>query len=287
MSLRADGITVHLGRRPVLRDVTLALEPGEVLAVVGPNGAGKSTFLRSLAGELAPRAGRVSLDGIPLRDLPPAALALRRAVLAQRPALSAAFPVSDVVRLGRHPHRTPSSVDRLAIRRALSRVGLLEAADVPWTRLSGGEQQRVMLARVLAQLDTEGADDHGRYLLLDEPTSALDLSWSHRVLDLARARAADGLGILVILHDLALAATKADRVALLVDGRLDRVGPPAEVLSPDALARAFHVEARWVDVPPLGALPVVVGTRGEPVHARTSSSRAHEAPDPHAADAAP
>ncbi|MFK7927679.1 MAG: ATP-binding cassette domain-containing protein, partial [Myxococcota bacterium] len=143
--LTCANVSVQLGRRPVLHGVTLTVRPGEILALVGPNGAGKSTLLRTLAGELIPHAGSVNLDGTALTRWDPRSLALRRAVLPQRPRLDAPFCVADVVRLGRHPHRSRLHVDDAAVERALSQVGMLDRAADAWTRLSGGEQQRVAL----------------------------------------------------------------------------------------------------------------------------------------------
>jgi len=258
MSLVAHDVHVSLGRRPVLHGIDLSVRPGQVLAVVGPNGAGKSTLLRVLTGELCPDRGRVTLDRRDLTTWSPRALACRRAVLSQRQTLGAAFTVRQVVELGRHPHQARAHQDQAAVRRALRAVGLLDRADDLWTRLSGGEQQRVGLARALAQLDGEGASPS--YLFLDEPTAALDLAWQHRTLHRARQLAQAGHGVLVVLHDLQLAATFADRVALIHAGRLRGVGAPRDVLHPDAIAAAWGVSAVWIDTPDLGAVPVVTGS---------------------------
>ncbi len=278
MTLAADALEVALGRRVVLRGVSLAVEPGELVAVVGPNGAGKSTLLRGLSGELTPRAGEVTLDQRALRAYPRDALARRRAVLPQRAQLSAGFHVDEVVALGRHPHRARQVEDARAVERALARVGLAELRGSLFTRLSGGEQQRVMLARVLAQLDGDAAAS--RFLLLDEPTAALDLAWQHHALELARALTREGVGVLAILHDLALAAMYADRVALLVEGQLVKTGAPAEVLSASNLQRAYGVRTRWIDIPDVGALPVVLGItpRSSPSTSPSTTTKRTEHP---------
>lgn len=260
MTLACVDLCVDRGRRQVLHGVSLALEPGEVLALVGPNGAGKSTLLRTLCGDLAIASGSVTLDGAPLRTWSPRAVARRRAVLTQRPTLGAAFRIEDVVQLGRHPLGTSAQRDAAAVRRALVSVGMQRRARSLWTRLSGGEQQRVMLARVLAQVD----GSERPILLLDEPTSALDLAWSHRVLELARSLSGEGASVVVVLHDLGLAARYADRVAVLSEGRLLGLGTPRDVLTPDALARAWGVSARWVEVGDDGVVPVVTGVSARP-----------------------
>ncbi len=259
MSLRAINIAVRLGARLVLRGVTLDLRPGEVVVVVGPNGAGKTTLLRALAGELRPVSGGVFLDGGELQRLDSREVARRRAVLPQKPSLGAAFAIREVVELGRFPHGGSELEDRDAASRALAAVGLEERAGDPYTALSGGEQQRVMVARVLAQLDVTHSEP--RYLLLDEPTTALDLAWQHRLLLLTKELASGGVGVLAILHDLTLAATYADRVGLLVDGRLDGLGEPSSVLCEEAIERAYGVRARVVEIPGSGLrLPLVVGS---------------------------
>jgi len=263
MSLLASNLGVDLGSRAILRDVAIELRPGEVLAIVGPNGAGKTTLLRALAGELRPTIGAVSLDGHPLATWSPQELARRRAVLPQKPVLSAAFTIEEVVHLGRFPHGGAEIEDTAAVQRALSSVGLADRAGDPYTNLSGGEEQRVMVARVLAQLDAN--HDRPRYLLLDEPTAALDLAWQHRLLSLARQLAQLGVAVFAILHDLTLAATYADRVGLLVDGRLTALGASREVLTAAAIERAYGVEATVIELERYDLrLPLVTGIRPPP-----------------------
>ena len=259
MVLRAHDITVRLGRREILHGIDLDVQPGEVLALIGPNGAGKSTLFRALSGELEPSSGSALLDGRTLSDWDRRKLATRIAVLPQSPTLSFSFTIEQVVELGRYPHAARKAVDIDVVNRCLTFTDLLSRRDTPWTRLSGGEQQRVMLARALAQLGEQGAA--ARYLLLDEPTSALDLNWQQRVLRLARDLASANVGVLIVLHDLVLASTFADRVALLHRGRLEAIGAPREVLTPDRLAACFGVHARWVHVPEHGDVPVITGTR--------------------------
>ncbi|MCB9766287.1 MAG: heme ABC transporter ATP-binding protein [Alphaproteobacteria bacterium] len=236
--MRAEGVTVVAGGRRILDGVTLTLRPGELLAVVGPNGAGKSTLLRTLAGELRPAKGTVTLDGRPLPAWPPRDLARRRAVLSQSTRVAFAFTALDVVRMGRGPHvqGRERPEDRRIAREALRRVGLEGFEERAVDTLSGGERQRVHLARVLAQIDGDGPT---RYLLMDEPTAAQDLRFQHEVLSCARARAAEGLGVLAVLHDLNLAARYADRVALMDRGVLLHCSIPVEVLHPERLSAVY------------------------------------------------
>lgn len=252
--LSLDSVSVRKGTATLLDGLSLEVAPGEVVAIVGPNGAGKTTALRVIAGEEAPTEGAAHLDRQPLAALPADALARRRAVLPQQSALAFGFPVLDVVLLGRTPHTTPRARDLDAAERAMRRAGVLHLAARRYPTLSGGEQQRVHLARALAQLD--GTPDP-RYLLLDEPTSALDLAHQHGVLRVAREEARAGTGVLAVLHDLNLAAQYADRIAVLADGKLVAAGSPDAVLTPAVVRCAFGISV-VVTQNPCAACPLVV-----------------------------
>jgi iron complex transport system ATP-binding protein len=254
--LRADRVRLLLGGRPVVDDVTVELRPGEVLAVLGPNGAGKSTLLRALSGLLPPRAGAVTLDGIPLQKWRRRDLARRRAVLPQESQLAFPFRVHEVVQLGRSPHggngREPA--DLRAIDGAMAMTDTLQFADRLYGTLSGGEKQRVQMARALAQIwDDPSAGAAPRYLLMDEPTNNLDLRHQHGALWAARRLAADGVGVLAILHDINLAATFADRLCLMKRGRVVALGTTGEILTSDNLEAAFDVA---VDLLPHPSSPI-------------------------------
>lgn len=236
----AEDVTVHIGRRAIVAGISLAVRPGRVVAVIGPNGAGKSTLLRAMAGERRPSSGRVTLNGAPLADLDAAALASRRAVLAQSLALTAPFPVDAIMRLG-IPNTVRESVAAALVERGLAAVDMADAVDRPITHLSGGEQQRIHAARVLVQLWSRPKDYGPRYLLLDEPTSHLDPAHQHMVMGLARAHAGDGGGVLAVLHDLNLAAAVADDIAVLNHGRLVAFGPAAEVMRPELLQDVYGI----------------------------------------------
>jgi len=229
----ARDLTVVAGAATLLDRVTLTIALGEVVALVGPNGAGKSTLLAALAGDRRPTAGTVHIAGVDAAVLRPHELADRRAVLPQRAALNAPFTALEVVQLG-----DLGAGGELAARRALDAVGLARFADRAYPTLSGGEQQRVQLARVLVQLGERG----GRALFLDEPTAALDPRHQLVVLGLARRAAARGDAVVIALHDLGLAARWADRVALLAHGQLVACGPPAEVLRREPLRAVFDVD---------------------------------------------
>jgi iron complex transport system ATP-binding protein len=252
--LTAESITVRIGAAKLLDDVSLALVPGEIVALVGPNGAGKSTLLRVLSGELAPGAGIVRLNGVLLASYAPRELALRRAVLAQSVSVVFSFTVAEIVRMGAgdgHSPRIDAMVDA-----ALAEVDLGGFRERAITTLSGGEQQRAHLARVLVQLACGEAEHGPGVLLLDEPTASLDLRHQLGVVAVARACAERGVAVVAILHDLNLAALLADRMLVLDRGRIDSAGVPADIITDAMLARVFAVADAIGRVP--AGLPFVL-----------------------------
>ncbi|HEY0289182.1 MAG TPA: heme ABC transporter ATP-binding protein [Pseudomonas sp.] len=235
--LRAENLSVERGGKVVLKDINLMLKPGEMLGVLGPNGAGKSTLLGALSGEL--KTQQVWLDDTLLAQWNAAQRAKRLAVLAQSSTLSFAFKVQEVVAMGRLPHDSGQQRDTEIIRAALEAADVIHLLDRSYLALSGGERQRVHLARVLAQL---WPGEGGQSLLLDEPTSMLDPLHQHTTLHAVREFANRGAAVLVILHDLNLAARYCDRVLLLESGRPYALGTPEAVLVPEALKAVFGLE---------------------------------------------
>jgi iron complex transport system ATP-binding protein len=229
----------------VLRDVSLTLRKGEVLAVVGPNGAGKSTLLKSLSGEIAPTSGEVFLDGKLLKSWRPEELARRRAVLPQSVSVSFPFTVAEIVALGILSKMTRREQETM-VARGLKAVELPDFAPRFYDELSGGERQRVQLARVFAQLWSGGQNG---FLLLDEPTSNLDLSHQLLTLELARAHAGTGAGVICVLHDLNLAAMVADEIVALREGRVIAAGAPASVVTGALVSELYGVTCSVSDVP--------------------------------------
>lgn len=238
--LEARNLGVRMGGNMLVDGVSLTVEPGQVLAVVGPNGAGKSTLLRTLSGEIAPDQGAVFFNERPLTEWKAREQAQMRAVLPQSSTLSFAFRVLDVVLMGRTPHihGAESHHDIQIARDALTTVEMADFAARSYTTLSGGEQQRVHLARVLAQI-WEESPLGPRYLLLDEPTTSLDLAHQHRTLQIARRSAGQGVGVLAVLHDLNLAARYADQVLVMREGRSLISGSPHAVFTPETIEAAF------------------------------------------------
>ncbi len=252
--LAANSITVQIGAKTLLDDVSLSLHPGEIAALVGPNGAGKSTLLRVLSGDLAPRAGVISLKGRELASYGSRALAGHRAVLSQNISVAFPFTVADIAGMGAGERRG-RRIDDL-IDAALNAVDLDGPRDRVITTLSGGEQQRAHFARVLVQLDCGEAAHGPGVLLLDEPTASLDLRHQLDVVAATRARAARGVTVVAILHDLNLAALLARRIVVLDSGRVDSDGPPAETITDAMLNRVFGV-AEAVDCVP-GGVPFIL-----------------------------
>lgn len=237
--LQVENLQVIRGRKTVLDGIDLSVRSGQVLGVLGPNGAGKSTLLGALCGELTPTRGRVLLYDRALSDWPGHERAQRLAVLPQASSLGFAFQVEEVVGMGRLPHRTGRERDREIVSAALQAADALHLADRSYLALSGGERQRVHLARVLAQL---WPGEEGRTLLLDEPTSALDPLHQHTTLQAVRGFADRGAAVLVILHDLNLAARYCDHILLLENGQPHALDTPERVLQPAALKAVFGLD---------------------------------------------
>jgi iron complex transport system ATP-binding protein len=240
VSLRANELSVAIGGRRVLHDVTLAMERG-LIGVLGPNGAGKSTLVRALLG-LVPATGRVTVDGE--TGLKRAEIARRIAYLPQGQQLHWPVSVERLVALGRLPHLAPFSrlgdVDRAAIERAMALADVAHLAQRPATELSGGERARALLARALAV--------EAPALIADEPLASLDPAHQLAGMALLRAQADAGMLVVAVLHDLALAARYCDRVVVLDHGEIVADGAPYEALGPELLAATFGIRATVAEV---------------------------------------
>jgi iron complex transport system ATP-binding protein len=254
--LRAESVTVGYGEDPVVRDLTLCVPDGQVTTIVGPNGCGKSTLLRSMARLLKPSSGRVLLDGESVHDLPTKDVARRLALLPQSPVAPDGLVVRDVVGRGRHPHQRWfsqwSPEDEQIVEAALELTDTTGLRDRPIDELSGGQRQRAWIAMTLAQ-DTD-------LMLLDEPTTYLDLAHQVEVLDLVtRLNHERGRTIVMVLHDLNLAARYSDRIVAMKNGEIAVEGAPREVFTPSMLAETFGLTAEILADPRTG-LPVIVPT---------------------------
>ena len=237
MTLLARDLTVRYPGldRPAVDGVSLEVLPGELLAMGGPNGSGKTTILRALLGVIQPAAGQVLLEGRPIREWKRNDVARRVGVVAQREESWLPLTVLEVVQMGRYPHLGPLSPlrleDRTAVERALQRADVTELITRTVDTLSGGEWQRVRIARALAQ--------EPLVLVLDEPSSALDVRHEMEVMELVRALVDDGIACLMISHQLNLSARYADRMVLMDQGRLAAAGSPGEVMTVPVLSRVF------------------------------------------------
>lgn len=242
--LEAKNIHVLINDKSLLNDVSLAVAPGEMVVLIGANGAGKTTLLNVLAGDRSPASGKVHLDEKPLSAYCPRTMARRRAVMPQHSPLSFTFSVLEVVEMGRAPHIEQCSVEhnRRITNQAMELTDIIHLSDRDYTTLSGGEKQRVHLARVLSQI-WEPEPFRERYLLLDEPTSSLDIHHQYEMLGHLKSIRQDTLGIVLIAHDLNLAALFADRIIVLKDGRMIASGHPNEVYTEEILSNAFSLSA--------------------------------------------
>lgn len=252
--LDAESLTLAYGERVVVDGLDLSVPSGAITAIVGANACGKSTLLRAMSRLLAPRSGQVVLDGEAIHRIPTKALARRLGLLPQSPVAPEGIVVADLVARGRHPHQgwmaRWSAEDDAALAEALEMTGTVELADRCVDELSGGQRQRVWIAMALAQRTD--------VLLLDEPTTFLDVSHQVDVLDLLvdlnRRR---GTTIVMVLHELNLAARYAEHLVAMVDGRIHAAGAPGNVLTEDTVAAVFDLHARVVPDPVSGT-PLVV-----------------------------
>lgn len=247
--LEARRVSVTAGQKRLIDDVSLTITPGRLTAVIGPNGAGKSTLLRVMAGELKPSEGAAFLDGTDLRQMPVARLATRRSVVAQSTTLSFPFTVLETVMLGATVPAFGIRDDDAAVaaRDALTAVGLANFEMRMLNQLSGGERQRVHIARALCQLATAPRPDtETAALLLDEPTASLDLKHQCDVLSLIKAQSAEGRAVMLVIHDLNLAAAFADEIVLMAAGKIVGKGNPDDLLNEDLLSHTFGCRLRVV-----------------------------------------
>jgi iron complex transport system ATP-binding protein len=264
--IELDDVGVSLGGRSIVENVSFEVSEGSLVGLVGPNGAGKTTVVKTINGLLAPDEGEVRIDGDPVTRLPAREVSRRVATVPQDTSLGFDFPVREVVAMGRTPHRTrferESAADREAVEEALERTQITEFADRSIDAVSGGERQRVILARALCQRSS--------HLLLDEPTASLDIGHGVRILRLARELASEGRTALAAIHKLDLAARFCDELVLLAEGEVLATGSPEAVLTETNLEAAFDVEVRVTSHPVTGSVSVTAlpdrPSRDERIH---------------------
>jgi iron complex transport system ATP-binding protein len=256
MTIVAENLSLHLSGFDLLRNIDLTLESGKVNVLVGPNGAGKSSLLRVLTGEIKPSKGDVRVNQQRLNDWSMQDRANFLAVLPQHSDLNFPFTAAEVVGLGRIPHKTGYAKDQAIIAEALALVDASYLQRRLYTQMSGGEKQRVQLARVLAQI-WEPSDLGEQFLVLDEPTAAFDLSHQQLTLSIVRQFAARGVGVLMVLHDLNLAARCADNLVVVNGGSIEASGAPDEVLNKELIYKVFDVQS-FIAKHPVADTPLVI-----------------------------
>ncbi|WP_420835616.1 heme ABC transporter ATP-binding protein [Algoriphagus faecimaris] len=245
MMLQASDIHFCIRQRPIVKQASLEVKPGEILAVLGPNGAGKSTLFKILSGETSCTGGKVNYNGISLKSLKTKQLASIRAVMPQHSSVNFPFTAQEVVELG-----MPSNSKMLGekhLEEVLKLTQTFHLKDQSYQQLSGGEKQRIQLARVLLQIWEK--KPFPRYLLLDEPTSSLDIAQQHIVLKILKQLKSQNIGVLIIIHDLNLAAHYADRVALIKDGLIAGIGSIKEVYTESLLSEVFDYPIQLIRQP--------------------------------------
>ena len=253
--MKVENIQFAVKNKSLLENISFEAKPGEFWAIVGANGAGKSTLMKLLAKELSPTTGKISLRGKDLKRYNLRELAQKRAVLAQQNVITLSFTVHEIVLMGRYPFydSKPSQRDLSIVDHCLRKVGIIHLKDRLYPTLSGGEQQRVQLARTLAQIweVKEGL------ILLDEPTSGMDLLHQYETFQLAREMTQKGYGVIAVVHDLNFALQYADRILMLKNGKMFAIGTPAEVLTGDHIRDAFGVSVRIIQ-PDDTPFPVII-----------------------------
>lgn len=243
--LDINNVGVSVAGKELISGIDLALDDGEILAVVGPNGAGKTTLLNTVSGDVDISRGEVRMGGKHLSAWEQREKARSLAVLPQLSLLNFPYTVEEVVSLGRTPHDTGQKQDREIVREAICAMDIEYLSDRLYTQLSGGEKQRTQLARVMAQI-WRCEDSKVRLLLLDEPTAALDVGHQQQLMSVIEDFAGTGAGVLMVVHDINIAAKYAHKILALAGGRPIACGPAGDVLSEELLQELFNVEVRIV-----------------------------------------
>ena len=252
--VEVSDVTCIAGGKRILSNVTARFRDGAFNVILGPNGAGKSSLFKVSTGILRPASGGVKYDDEPIETIAPDLLARRRAVLSQHVELAFPVAVRDVVLMGRYPHygQTPSREDVEIVENALEIVGMQARALQSYPTLSGGEQQKVQLARVLAQIWNRSGDSDRKYLFLDEPTASLDIHYQMHLLDVARSLVSRGCTVIAILHDINVAIRYGENFFVMDEGRMVAVAEDQSELTTELMETVFRVRAHRVFDPDTG-----------------------------------
>ena len=243
MSIKSESVSVEINGIDILKNINVEVSQGEILTIVGPNGAGKSTFLNVLSGDIEPSEGLVFYDETLLGNIDIEKRSFTRSVMSQSQAMVFDFSVREIIEMGWIDRGISSYAKnfRNAMIEVVEECNVGNLLNQTFNTLSGGEQRRVHFARTLLQLWRPSASDDPRYLLLDEPTANLDLSHEVKLLDIIKNKSRDGFGILLVIHDLNLAAKFSDKIALFKNGSLVKMGSPDEVLTSEILTDVYKI----------------------------------------------
>ena len=247
MSLVLENICYTLPQKVLLDNISLDIEAGKVTLLIGPNGAGKSTLLKVCSGDIRPTQGDIKLNQKPLNEYDSQTLARHRAVMTQNYSLSFGFTVDEIITMGCFVYEGfySQADQKQAVKEVMAFMQVDRLAEQNFLTLSGGEQQRVQLARVLTQLWLPEASGSPRYLFLDEPTSSLDIFYQYQVLELAKTLTEKNIGVLAVIHDLSLAASYADKLVLLSKGAIETQGSPKNVLARKHLHAVYGINGDY------------------------------------------
>ena len=244
MSIEASSINIDLNGRPILKDVSIKIRQGEVLSVIGPNGAGKSTLLKSLAGDIRPTNGEIYYDKRNINEVNIQERAFTRSVMSQLQAIAFDFSVKEIIEMGwvNRGESIYAGEFENAVIDVVTKCGIKDLINRNFNTLSGGEQRRIHFARTLLQLWRPSDSKDPKYLLLDEPTANLDLTYEVKLLNIVKEAANEGTGVMLVLHDLNLAAKFSDKIVLIDKGGVVKIGTPKEVLNSKILSKVYDIE---------------------------------------------
>ena len=251
MSIRADSINIELNNRTILKDVSLNINQGEIISVIGPNGAGKSTLLKSLAGDIKPSEGDIYYDQKNIMAIDIQERAFTRSVMSQLQQVAFDFSVKEIIEMGWVNRGESVYADEFenAVMEVVTKCGVFDLIDRNFNTLSGGEQRRIHFARTLLQLWRQSDSSDPKYLLLDEHTANLDLTYEVKLLNIVKDESREGAGVMLVLHDLNLAAKFSDKIVLINNGSIVKIGDPKEVLEANILSSVYNIDIKVKDDP--------------------------------------
>ena len=244
MSIRCESIDINLNKREILKNISIEVNEKEILSIIGPNGAGKSTLLKSLAGDINPINGNIFYDEKKINQIDIQERAFTRSVMSQLQPIAFDFSVKEIVEMGWVDRGESEYADQFddAVNEVIRKCGVKDLIDRNFNTLSGGEQRRIHFARTLLQLWRPSNSNDPKYLFLDEPTANLDLTYEIKLLNIVKEVAQEGAGVMLVLHDLNLAAKFSDKVAILKGGSLIDIGLPKDVLKSTLLSEIYEID---------------------------------------------